>query len=170
MKWSIDRDLLKWSNYLGNIYSRLCRDRRDETGGYRGLGPGHRAGQPSKLAQSRNYNRKMNSALLSWLQSLPPISFASSSMGCLRAVMSLKVQRNRTTTSLSFLIGEMCISSHSGVPGQWSMLLHKGMSNYLEHIFGELLHQPTSKLTFDKILYSIHPVPFYPIATLFKYL
>ena len=37
-------------------------------------------------------------------------------MGCLSAVMSRKVQRNRTTISRSFLIGEICIRSHSGVP------------------------------------------------------
>ena len=47
---------------------------------------------------------------------IPPTSFASSSIGCLRAVMSLNVHRNNTTTSRSFLIGDMCIRSHSGVP------------------------------------------------------
>lgn len=34
---------------------------------------------------------------------------ASSSMGCLKRVMSLKVQRKRTTLSFSFLIGAICM-------------------------------------------------------------
>ena len=55
-------------------------------------------------------------SLANLLSPATPTSLASSSMGCLRAVMSLKVQRNNTTTSLSFLIGDMCINSHSGVP------------------------------------------------------
>lgn len=40
----------------------------------------------------------------------------SSSMGCLKTVMSLKVQRNRTTLSFSFLIGATCMYSHTGLP------------------------------------------------------
>lgn len=44
----------------------------------------------------------------------PPL-LSSCSMGCLRAVMSLKVSRNRTTRSRSFLMGAICSSSHSGV-------------------------------------------------------
>ena len=54
---------------------------------------------------------------------MPPMSLVSSSMGCLSAVMSLKVQRNNTTMSRSFLIGEMCIRSHSGVPETQLMLI-----------------------------------------------
>lgn len=40
----------------------------------------------------------------------------SSSMGCLKSVMSLKVQRKRTTLSFSFLMGATCMYSHIGVP------------------------------------------------------
>ena len=39
----------------------------------------------------------------------------SSSIGCLRAVMSLNVHRKRTTASFSFLMGATCKSSHNGV-------------------------------------------------------
>ena len=56
---------------------------------------------------------------------MPPTSLASSSMGCLSAVMSLKVQRNSTTMSRSFLIGEMCIRSQSGVPATQSAISEK---------------------------------------------
>ena len=66
-------------------------------------------------------------SLANLLSPATPTSLASSSMGCLRAVMSLNVQRNNTTTSLSFLIGDMCINSHSGVPWQWPMLFHDGI-------------------------------------------
>ena len=96
--------------------------------------------------------------------SLPPISLASSSIGCLRAVMSLKVQRKRTTTSRSFLMGEMCINSQSGVPGKWPMLeLHKGIRTthnltlfrtHLGENFTQTRHQEVDlELTFDKIFY-----------------
>ena len=40
----------------------------------------------------------------------------SSSIGCLKAVMSLKVQRNRTTLSCSFLIGAIFTKNHTGIP------------------------------------------------------
>ena len=40
----------------------------------------------------------------------------SSSMGCLRAVMSRNEHRKRTTTSRSFFTGETCRRSHKGVP------------------------------------------------------
>lgn len=49
---------------------------------------------------------------ISWYR--PPL-VSSVSMGCLSAVMSLKVRRNSTTRSLSFFIGAICSSSHSGV-------------------------------------------------------
>ena len=49
-------------------------------------------------------------------ENIPPISLESSSIGCLSAIISLKVQRKRTTISLSFLIGDMCIKSQRGVP------------------------------------------------------
>lgn len=41
---------------------------------------------------------------------------ASSSIGCFKAVISLKVNKNKTTTSLSFFIGAICSKSQSGVP------------------------------------------------------
>ena len=44
----------------------------------------------------------------------PP--FVSSSIGCLRAVMSRNVQRNSTTILRSFFTGDICKRSHSGVP------------------------------------------------------
>lgn len=37
-------------------------------------------------------------------------------MGCLKRVMSLKVQRNRTTLSFSFLMGATCMYNHTGLP------------------------------------------------------
>lgn len=40
---------------------------------------------------------------------------SSVSIGCFSAVMSLKVRRNNTTRSLSFFMGAICSSSHSGV-------------------------------------------------------
>lgn len=40
----------------------------------------------------------------------------SSSIGCLKAVMSLKVHRNRTTLSCSFLIGAIFTKNHTGIP------------------------------------------------------
>jgi hypothetical protein len=40
----------------------------------------------------------------------------SSSMGCLRAVMSRNVHRNKTTVLRSFLTGEIWSRSHSGIP------------------------------------------------------
>lgn len=46
-----------------------------------------------------------------------PLPFDSSlSSGCLRAVMSRKVHKKRTTTSRSFLMGAICNSSHNGEP------------------------------------------------------
>lgn len=47
--------------------------------------------------------------------SLLPLE-SSASMGCLSGVMSLKVHRNSTTMSFSFLMGAMCRRSHNGVP------------------------------------------------------
>ncbi len=44
--------------------------------------------------------------------------FESSWMGCLSAVMSLKVRRKSTTTSRSFFTGDTCRNSHSGVPAK----------------------------------------------------
>ena len=44
-----------------------------------------------------------------------PFAF-SSSMGCFKAVISLKVQRIKITWSFSFLIGAIFNSSHSGDP------------------------------------------------------
>ena len=44
------------------------------------------------------------------------VPLLSSSIGCLRAVMSLKEQRKRTTTSRSFFTGDTCSKSQSGVP------------------------------------------------------
>lgn len=41
---------------------------------------------------------------------------SSLSSGCLRAVMSRKVHKKRTTTSRSFLMGAICNSSQSGEP------------------------------------------------------
>lgn len=38
-------------------------------------------------------------------------------MGCLKAVMSLKVQRNKTTLSCSFRIGAIFTKNQTGVPG-----------------------------------------------------
>ena len=57
-----------------------------------------------------------------------PCSYAllpllSSSMGCLRAVMSRNEQRKRTTTSRSFFTGETCRRSHKGVPGRAKVVL-----------------------------------------------
>lgn len=46
----------------------------------------------------------------------PVFVTSSSSIGCLSAVMSLNVSRNKTTTSFSFFIGAICSRSHSGVP------------------------------------------------------
>lgn len=40
----------------------------------------------------------------------------SSSIGCLKTVISLNVQRKRTTLSFSFLIGATCMYSHTGLP------------------------------------------------------
>ena len=45
---------------------------------------------------------------------LPPL-LSSDSIGCFRAVMSLKVSRNSTTRSRSFFMGAIWSSSHSGV-------------------------------------------------------
>ena len=45
----------------------------------------------------------------------PPFE-ESSSIGCLKAVMSLKVQRNRTTLSCSFLIGAIFTKNQTGIP------------------------------------------------------
>jgi hypothetical protein len=45
---------------------------------------------------------------------LPPL-LSSDSIGCFRAVMSLKVSRNNTTRSRSFFMGAIWRSSHSGV-------------------------------------------------------
>lgn len=45
----------------------------------------------------------------------PPLE-DSSSIGCLKAVMSLKVQRKRTTLSCSFLIGAIFTKNQTGVP------------------------------------------------------
>ena len=44
------------------------------------------------------------------------VPLLSSSIGCLRAVMSLKEQRKRTTTSRSFFTGETWSRSQRGVP------------------------------------------------------
>jgi hypothetical protein len=41
---------------------------------------------------------------------------SSLSSGCLRAVMSRKVHKKRTTTSRSFLMGAICNSNHRGEP------------------------------------------------------
>lgn len=43
---------------------------------------------------------------------------ASSSIGCFKAVISLNVNKNKTTTFRSFLIGAMWRSSQSGEPVQ----------------------------------------------------
>ena len=53
--------------------------------------------RPGKDNQHENY----------CLPPMPPMSFSSSSIGCLKAVMSRKVTKNRTTMSLSFLMGDM---------------------------------------------------------------
>lgn len=45
---------------------------------------------------------------------LPPL-LSSDSMGCFRAVISLKVSRKSTTRSRSFFMGAIWSSSHSGV-------------------------------------------------------
>ena len=45
---------------------------------------------------------------------LPPL-LSSDSIGCFRAVMSLKVSRNSTTRSRSFFMGAIWSSSHNGV-------------------------------------------------------
>ena len=45
----------------------------------------------------------------------PPFE-ESSSIGCLKAVMSLKVQRNNTTLSCSFLIGAIFTKNQTGIP------------------------------------------------------
>ena len=67
------------------------------------------------------YKKDMTMYLLEYI----PL-FASSSMGCLRAVMSLKVHRNRTTASFSFLMGAMWSNSHNGVSviGKCHILLY----------------------------------------------
>ena len=44
------------------------------------------------------------------------VPLLSSSIGCLRAVMSLKEQRKRTTTSRSFFTGDTWSRSQRGVP------------------------------------------------------
>ncbi len=40
----------------------------------------------------------------------------SSSIGCLNAVISLKVQRKRTTLSCSFRMGAIFTKNHTGIP------------------------------------------------------
>ena len=74
----------------------------------------------ANLLRPGKYRKTMKSVIV--FIDIPPISFESSSIGCLSAVISLKVQRNRTTMSLSFLIGDMCINSHRGVPGKKSVI------------------------------------------------
>ena len=64
----------------------------------------------------QNYVFTFHISFFNIFLSLPPISLDSSSIGCFNAVMSLKVQRKRTTISLSFLMGDICINSQRGVP------------------------------------------------------
>lgn len=45
-------------------------------------------------------------------------------MGCLKAVMSLKVQRNRTTFSCSFRIGAIFTKNQTGVPESMKRTTH----------------------------------------------
>lgn len=54
----------------------------------------------------------------------PPLH-ESSSMGCLKAVMSLNVQRNRTTLSCSLRIGAIFTKNHTGVPEERERLSPK---------------------------------------------
>ena len=61
--------------------------------------------------QGREYN-KIDSLYSDLLMPFP----ASFSIGCLRAVMSLKVSKKRMTASFPFFIGAICNKSHSGVP------------------------------------------------------
>lgn len=58
----------------------------------------------------------------------------SSSMGCLKTVMSLKVQRNRTTLSFSFLIGATCMYSHTGLPDLAEERKYENKKNWDEMI------------------------------------
>lgn len=39
----------------------------------------------------------------------------SSSIGCLKAVMSMNVHKKSTTTSFSFVTGDICMDTHIGV-------------------------------------------------------
>lgn len=91
--------LLKKSQIkLASSYSKIKRNKYESTNFNKSLLPPWQGG---------NYER---GAGWSW-----PLE-ESSSMGCLKAVMSLKVHRKRTTFSCSFRIGAILTKNHTGVP------------------------------------------------------
>ena len=91
----------------------------------------------------------MSKLFLFLLLSVPPISLESSSIGCLRAVISLNVQRNRTTISLSFFMGEMCSNSHRGVPAIRQLVVNNTARDYLtRHYFRQSLKDRKPSIAF----------------------
>jgi len=57
---------------------------------------------------------------------------SSASIGCFNAVISRKVRRKSTTTSLSFLIGAICNKIHNGVSTN-KLGVQKLVSKHLQH-------------------------------------
>lgn len=69
-----------------------------------------------------NFHRESTTRVDRYNKSPPFVS--SLSIGCFRAVISLKVSKNRTTISRSFLIGAICNKSHNGVSAKKVQFLY----------------------------------------------
>lgn len=72
----------------------------------------------------------------------------SSSIGCLKAVMSLKVQRNKTTLSCSFRIGAIFTKNHTGVPERNIKRLVSNLPSHLRVYGSEDLEMNRYKYSF----------------------
>lgn len=72
----------------------------------------------------------------------------SSSIGCLKAVMSLKVQRNKTTLSCSFRIGAIFTKNHTGVPERNIKRLVSNLPSHLRGYGSEDLGMNRHKYSF----------------------
>jgi len=73
-------------------------------------------------------------------------------MGCLKAVMSLKVQRNKTTLSCSFRIGAIFTKNQTGVPGNKHI---KKLVNGRQNSKGTSLDVYTSKSAICKCYFNV---------------